>query len=146
MERFWRAFGIAGGFEPLPLLGTPLRMNNSPSLKANTSSASHEISHMLQNPKVHYRVHKSKPLVPILSQISPVHALPIELLKTILILYSYLQVHLPSGLFPSDFHTKTVYGNPLTSVSATSLAHLIILNFINRLILVECTDHEAPHR
>ena len=101
---------------------------------------------MLQKPKVHYRVHKSTLFVPILSQMSPVHALPIDLLKTILILSSYLRVHLPSGLFPSDFHTKTVYGNPLTFVNTTSLAHLIILDFISRLILVECTDHEAPRR
>jgi len=77
---------------------------------------------------------------------SPFHELPVDLLKTILILSSYLRVLIPSGLFPSDFHTKIVYGNPLTSVSATSLAHLIILDFISRLILVECTDHEAPHR
>jgi len=101
---------------------------------------------MLQKPKAHYRAHKSKPLVPILSQMSLVHVLPIDLLKTILILSSYLRLLLLSGLFPSDFHTKTVYGNPLTSVSATSLAHLIILDFISRLILVECTDHEASHR
>jgi hypothetical protein len=77
---------------------------------------------------------------------NPVHALPIDILKTILILSSYLQVHLPSKFFPSDFHTKTVYGTPLTSVSATSLAYLIILDFFSRLILVECTDHEALHR
>jgi hypothetical protein len=77
---------------------------------------------------------------------NPVHALPIDVLKTILILSSYLRMHLPSGLLPLDFHTKTVYGNLLISVSATSLAHLIILDFINRLILVECTGHEALHR
>jgi hypothetical protein len=60
-------------------------------------------------PDVHRRAHKNLSLVPILSQINPVHALPSYFLISILILLSYLHVSPARGVFPSDFCTRSLY-------------------------------------
>jgi hypothetical protein len=51
-------------------------VEQSASWEARSHSSSQEILHLLGNPNVYYRVHKSSPLVPILSQMHPVHNLP----------------------------------------------------------------------
>jgi hypothetical protein len=47
--------------------------SKSPPLEANSSAASQEILHLLWHTKIHYRVHNRLPLVPIVTQIPPVH-------------------------------------------------------------------------
>jgi hypothetical protein len=56
-------------------------MKENPSWEANNCSAGQEIPCLLWNPEVHFCVHRSPPVVPILSQINLMPAFPLYLFK-----------------------------------------------------------------
>ena len=112
-------------------------MAQSPSWEANRSSASQEIPHILWNPKVHYRIHKCPPPFPTLNQIGPVHTRTSQFLMIHLIIIFPHTPFSPKISFPPDFPTKTLSTPVLFPICATCPAHLILVDFITRKILVD---------
>lgn len=60
---------------------TDLLQGSDSFLRTNISLGCQEISHILHNPKVNYRVYSSLPFVPVLSQINVVHTFTFSLFK-----------------------------------------------------------------
>jgi hypothetical protein len=116
-------------------------IQHSPSWEANRFSASQEIPRILWNQKVHYRIHKCPPPVPVLSQINPVHVL------SSYFLYIHLHIILPSkpGSSKWSLSLKFPYQNPVTPLLSSHMLHIPRISFFSILspeqYWVRSTDH-----
>jgi hypothetical protein len=83
-------------------------MQQSPS-KAYLSSANQEISHILWNPKVHFRIHKCPPPVHVMIQLDPNHAPTSHFLRI------HLNIILPSksGFSKWSLFFRRIQQNPV---------------------------------
>jgi hypothetical protein len=93
----------------------PNSINQSPFRKATSHSESQETLCLLWYPKVHYRVHKSPPLVPIVSKMNPVHTFPQYFPK---IQSNIILASMPRSSLPHSFDLHTLFTSYDVSLGA----------------------------
>jgi hypothetical protein len=112
---------------------TPISIKHSPSWGTDSQSAGQETRRLFWNPDVHYCVHKSPPLIPILIQVNSVHTYNISLRYIRILLSSHLCLCLPSAL-PFRFSYQNFVR---ISQRATCPFHLITSDLITLTIIGE---------
>jgi hypothetical protein len=108
----------------------------NPSWEATSSLASQGIPRILCILKVCYRYHKSPKIFHIPGAINTVNTHPSNFIK----IHSNIPsgLGLPSGLFPSSLHTKTLYAPFVSPTRATYPTQLVLLHLITQITF--CTE------
>jgi hypothetical protein len=111
-------------------------------------AAIQELLSNLWNPKIHYYVNKSLPLVSVLSQINPVHTTP-SYLRSIITLSTHLHLGLPSSLFlyrfPANILHAFLFALFMLHALPISAYSAIIHNTITRSFLLLLRDDHNCH-
>jgi hypothetical protein len=102
--------------------------------EATNCAANQELAIISWNQNVRYCGHNSPRVVPILSQINPVHATSSYLSKL------HLLLGLPSGLLPSGIHTTSLQLLLYGPSHSTCPIHLTVLDLTNLIIL--CREYK----
>jgi hypothetical protein len=97
-------------------------IEQSPSWEANWFSASQENPRILWNPKAYYRIYKSPPTVPVLSQLNPVPAATSHFLKIHLNIILPSTPGSPKWSLSLRFPHHTLYTSLLSPIRATCSA------------------------
>jgi hypothetical protein len=102
---------------------------------------------ILRNPNIHYRAHKSPPLVPILSQLNPVNfTLSFSKIHFIIIFQSTVFLGIPHCPLPSGFRTKFFFLlSPPPPKRFVCLNHFILPYLIKITILIEEANYSVLH-
>jgi hypothetical protein len=115
-------------------------MKQSPSWEANSHSAPQEIPRILKNPKVHYRIHHSPPLVPSWSRWILSTYFHSIILRSISILSFHPRPCLPCGLFTPCFPTRSLCAFVISPMRAACPAISSSLILITLRIFGTCFD------
>jgi len=85
---------------------------------------------IVKNPKVYYHGHQNPPIIPILSQIYPVHVPLLQFFIMHFNIILLLSLSLPRSAFPSGFPTE-LYAPFLSPLRATRPANLFKRTHVN---------------
>jgi hypothetical protein len=145
-DHLWFNCGLMGLRLPAVCLSCSYLLHAAESLKASRVASSQEIPCTWRNPKIHYRVHKCPPPVPILSQLDPVHIPTSHFLKI------HLNIILPSTPVSPQcmltYHTHndvvSFVSLPTTPAGYTNVAIGTKLHFITICITFSAPDSIPP--